>query len=428
MADSNNMMAQMTLTDHIAVVWSDARAALAEMSRASRWFHIFWLLGPLILLIERSPADAWLTICALTFAVRAVLKRQAGWLRVFWVRAVFAFWGVCLLSAALSEMPAYSLGEAFIWIRFPLFAMASCFWLATDKRLLYAMMGMTMLGMIIMTGILTAEVLIVGQQGGRLSWPYGDLVPGNYLAKAGLPAFCVLVALAVSDNRQLSLLALVLSLFTLAVSAATGERINFIIRVCSAALAALVWKPKLGKVFTFFAMKVLVILLLFLMADNSISRFVDRFISELPTQSNSPYLRAWNGGIDAFQSSPLLGIGPDGYRHLCADISAGQLNVDCHTHPHNFYVQIAAETGVVGLIAGLVMVGSIIWCCLIFGIKNRENVIAATAFVVPFGLFFPIQSTADFFGQWNNIFMWSAIALALAAQNCKQCSEPGLSG
>jgi len=30
-------------------------------------------------------------------------------------------------------------------------------------------------------------------------------------------------------------------------------------------------------------------------------------------------------------------------------------------------------------------------------------------------LFFPIQSTGDFFGQWNNIFMWSAIALALAA-------------
>jgi hypothetical protein len=35
--------------------------------------------------------------------------------------------------------------------------------------------------------------------------------------------------------------------------------------------------------------------------------------------------------------------------------------------------------------------------------------------VIPFGLFFPIQSTGDFFGQWNNIFMWSAIALALAA-------------
>jgi hypothetical protein len=36
---------------------------------------------------------------------------------------------------------------------------------------------------------------------------------------------------------------------------------------------------------------------------------------------------------------------------------------------------------------------------------------------VPLGFFFPLQSTADFFGQWNNIFMWSAIALVLAAGN-----------
>ena len=47
----------------------------------------------------------------------------------------------------------------------------------------------TGIGMMMMTGILTAEMLIEGQKGGRLTWPYGDLVPGNYLAKAGFPAF-----------------------------------------------------------------------------------------------------------------------------------------------------------------------------------------------------------------------------------------------
>ena len=417
MANSNPPQSELTLLGHIHKVVSDTKAALAELPKASRWFHIFWLMGPLILLVERSPADAWLTICALSFAVRAILKKDGSWLKVFWVRAVFAFWGVCLLSAALSDLPAYSLGEAFIWIRFPLFAMASCFWLATDKRLLYAMMGMTMLGMIIMTGILTAEVLIVGQQGGRLSWPYGDLVPGNYLAKAGLPAFSVLIALAVSAHRAIAVPAGLVSLVTIAISVMTGERINFIIRACGGMLAAVVWKPKLGRLVGLVSLETAAILLLFFATPTLGNRFIDRFISELPTQSDSPYLRVWNGGIDAFETAPLLGIGPDNYRLLCADISAGQLDVDCHTHPHNYYLQIAAETGLVGLIAGSVMVGSIIWCCLIFGIRNKENVIAATAFVVPLGLFFPIQSTADFFGQWNNIFMWSAVALALSAGN-----------
>ena len=58
MASGNTLMKELTLTGHLSKFWADAVAALAEMPRASRWFHVFWLLGPFILLIERSPADA----------------------------------------------------------------------------------------------------------------------------------------------------------------------------------------------------------------------------------------------------------------------------------------------------------------------------------------------------------------------------------
>jgi len=39
---------------------------------------------------------------------------------------------------------------------------------------------------------------------------------------------------------------------------------------------------------------------------------------------------------------------------------------------------------------------------------------AATAFVVPFGLFFPIQQFNSFYGQWGNLFTWFAIAFAVS--------------
>ena len=417
MANSNPPLSELTLLGHIYKVVSDAKAALAELPKASRWFHVFWLLGPLILLIERSPADAWLTICALSFAVRAILKKDGRWLKVFWVRAVFAFWGVCLLSAALSDLPAYSLGEAFIWIRFPLFAMASCFWLATDKRLLYAMMGMTMLGMIIMTGILTAEVLIVGQQGGRLSWPYGDLVPGNYLAKAGLPAFCVLVALAVSGYRQVNAVAAIISFATIILSVITGERINFIIRACGGMLAGLLWRPKASRYACLILIEVLAVLAVLFASPNIGNRFIDKFIEQLPSHNESPYFRVINSGMVAFETAPVLGVGTANYRILCADLTRDHTDVDCHTHPHNYYIQLLAETGIIGLVFGCVMLGAIIWSCAQTSIKGRADVVMATAVIIPLGLFFPLQSTADFFGQWNNIFMWSAVALALSSGN-----------
>jgi len=68
---------------------------------------------------------------------------------------------------------------------------------------------------------------------------------------------------------------------------------------------------------------------------------------------------------------------------------------------------------------GSVFLGSIVWACFSASLKHRQNVFVATAWVVPFGLFWPIASTADFFGQWNNIFLWSAVALALSATGFK---------
>ena len=75
---------------------------------------------------------------------------------------------------------------------------------------------------------------------------------------------------------------------------------------------------------------------------------------------------------------------------------------------------MAGEVGIVGLVTGVVFLGSIIWVCALPAFRNRDNVVVATMWIVPFAFFWPIASTADFFGQWNNIFMWSALAIALA--------------
>ena len=119
----------------------------------------------------------------------------------------------------------------------------------------------------------------------------------------------------------------------------------------------------------------------------------------------------------AAQEAPILGIGTGNMRHFCLDIVGDTPKLQCHPHPHNFYIQLAAETGIIGLIFGTIFMWSIIWFCFRTSFKNRDNVVLATAWVIPFGLFWPITSSADFFGQWNNVFMWSAVALALASTN-----------
>jgi len=414
-ANGSSQAPEPTIKKIIKEIWNGLGNALAAMPRWEKGFHIFWLLGPFILLIERSPADVWLSILALAFVIRSIIKRDGGWLKAFWVRASFLFLAVCMVSSALSVMPAYAFSEGLAWFRFPLFAMATVFWLGTDKRLFYAMLISTALGMMLMTGILTAEMIVEGQKGGRLSWPYNDLVSGNYLSKVGLPAFTIMVALAIGAKPRLASIMGGLSFISIIMSVLTGERINVLIRACSGMLAALVWRPNWRRYGILVIVEIFAVLAILLSSPSIQNRYVDKFLAQLPTGSHSPYYRAIMAGPEAAKDSLIVGLGPATFRDLCPEIIGVTEEFTCHNHPHNFYSQLLTETGIIGLVTGSLMIVSIIWAAFAGWRKNRDNVVAATAFVVPFGLFFPIQSTADFFGQWNNIFMWSAIALALAA-------------
>jgi len=51
-----------------------------------------------------------------------------------------------------------------------------------------------------------------------------------------------------------------------------------------------------------------------------------------------------------FKDQPLLGHGPKMFRVVCKDEKYATGISPCMTHPHNFYVQLLAETGIVGFL------------------------------------------------------------------------------
>ena len=425
MSDSQKSLGGGTLWDDLQRLIVDARTALADLPKWEKPFHIFWLLGPFILLIERSPADAWLSVLALAFAVRSLCQRDGAWLSHMWVRAAFIFWFVCLLSASLSIAPNYALGEAMFWFRFPLFAMATVFWLGRDKRLIYAMILSTFLGMILMSGILVSEVLLDGFKDGRLTWPYGDAVPGNYLAKATMPAFLVCVALAARcDKKFIALMAVAIISATLAVSIFAGERMNLILRIFSGGLAFLL---NIKRMFNLILMMLVLSFSVTLVISVSpdVYRLASQFLQRIPLTTDSDYFNLYYGAWSIFTDNVFLGIGTANYRELCPQLTTELATFRCDNHPHNYYIQLLTETGVLGFVSGMFMIASIVITLVRASCANNQNIFVATAYIVPLGLFFPLQSTADFFGQWNNIFLWSAVALSMAAVNLR--AEPSAS-
>ena len=58
--------------------------------------------------------------------------------------------------------------------------------------------------------------------------------------------------------------------------------------------------------------------------------------------------------IDIFLDKPLIGHGPKSFRNICKEFEYNEFS--CTTHPHNFYLQILSETGLIGVFFVVVVI------------------------------------------------------------------------
>ncbi len=400
--------------------WVNGWSKVKNLNVFDRYITLFWLMGPFIYLIERDPADLWLTLISIIFIIRCIKKNDWYWTSQLWFKSAVVLWLLGLSSAVTSQEPFFTFQQGFVWIRFPLYAAAAQVWIAKDRDIRIMMLISMLLGMLIMSGILISESIIEPKT--RLSWPYGDLVPGGYISKVSLPLFCVLIAVAVSKRSKAGLWSGIIGLLSIGVSVLTGERTNFLIRACGGILASIVWKPKFMLLSMLVLIEVLAVLFVLFHRPDLSNRFGNDFLNQIPlvnTDNSNPYWGAWRGGIQQGLLTPIKGIGPSGTRNSCKNLSDNKPSWlpgknYCGNHPHNFYIQLFAEVGILGLIAGTIMVVSMISVCIKARIENFNCPMAATAFVIPLGLFFPFQQFGSFYGQWGNLFIWFATAFAIS--------------
>jgi O-antigen ligase len=63
-----------------------------------------------------------------------------------------------------------------------------------------------------------------------------------------------------------------------------------------------------------------------------------------------------------FLDKPIFGHGPKMFRVICKDEKYSTGVTPCMTHPHNFYVQLLAETGIIGFSFLLSVFAYVLYC------------------------------------------------------------------
>ncbi len=411
---------------------------IQKLPKFERYMTYFWILGPMLYLLERDPADLWLTSISFIFLVRCIIKKEWSWSGQLWFIFAILLWLTSMVSAFFGPYTEFTFFQGFAWIRFPLYVAAAQIWLGKDYDVRMVMFVSIFIGMIIMCFILICELLVEGPKK-RLMWPYGDLVPGSYLTKISLPVYCTLIVTVIYNFNKNIIFSFISVFLSLSMVFATGERGNFLIRFLSGFLAIFSWKLKFKNIFKFF----LLLLIFFLITIFSFSktnkdllnRYTMDFYKSLPVINMSEtnyYWGAWRSGIHQGLSHPLIGLGPSSLRKHCKNIGIDKktglpiyklFSPDikwlpgknyCGNHPHNFYIQLFAETGIVGLILGTLMFYFLFLTCYRGRAINPNCIITSVAYIIPFAFFFPIQQTGSFFGQWGNLFIWFPIGFCIA--------------
>ena len=122
---------------------------------------------------------------------------------------------------------------------------------------------------------------------------------------------------------------------------------------------------------------------------------------------HSLYITSWR----IFLDNPLTGSGPNTFRLICNNQKYAFDNKSCSTHPHNTYLQIISEIGIIGLLF-ILLILSYITVQIFKHIMSRKNYSSSIirlsdyqiCLIISFILtLFPLLPTQNFFNNWINV-------------------------
>ena len=144
---------------------------------------------------------------------------------------------------------------------------------------------------------------------------------------------------------------------------------------------------------------------------------------DIPYEKKHTYLHEFESGFSTWKLNKYIGGGVKSFRYNCPKrkIEAVNVRTTCNIHPHNYYLEILTDLGVIGLVLFLsIIIMSIIKS--FSALKNEKiKYILSPFFYVFVAEVFPIRASGSFFTTNNAtvIFLLLAIIISLSYKTKK---------
>ncbi len=126
----------------------------------------------------------------------------------------------------------------------------------------------------------------------------------------------------------------------------------------------------------------------------------------------------WFTAIELFDQKKLLGHGPNSFRNVCENIKNNKEYI-CSTHPHNYFFQLLAETGVISALFYIGIYILVLKCLFNYYLKlnhseNRYKLGAKMFLLLSMIInFAPLVPSGNFYNNHQNILIYLPIGFLL---------------
>ncbi len=397
------------------------------------YFENFFLLsiiiGPFFLPFSRFFSDFFISLSGLLFLFITIIKNDYKIFLRKYAIILYCWYLYLLFISFISYDTLLSLQSTLFYFRFIIFSFAIIYCLKNymnfSKLFLISLSLSTIILLIDSYIQLLFGYNIIGYKydnnWNRLSSFFKeDYILGSYLSRI-IPLVLGLLFLSKVKNKLNYIIISLFLILTFIIILFSGDRSGLLYFIIFLVFFIFLLNLKISYKLLFF-LTFFSLFLLIIFNNNSIyKRMVEYTQSQIFNNSSLYFFSVqhqliYNTSFKIIKDNYIFGIGPKNFRVICKDYqSFDKLDVTedgCSTHPHNTYIQLLVETGIIGFLFIFIIFLLIIYYLfykiyLTNILKNYNHFLGRDLILLSlFISLWPIIPTGSFFNNWLNIIYY----------------------
>ena len=388
---------------------------------------------PLFLISGPFLSDLSVVLVGIFFLINIIFKKDYDFIKSKFSIIFVIFFLYLLINSTVNYYDYHTVRISLGYLRFGLFSLGVFYFLEKKQELLKWLFYTFIFCFIILIfdgfyqyifkyNIFNVQV----GPSGRVSSLFGsELVLGSYLARL-YPIFLGLTFYLFKTKKKIILFVTFLFILTEILIFLSGERSAFFLNTLAAIFVTLMVRDFKFIRFISLTLSIILIFLITIYDDTAKKRIWDSTIDQIGINSKkinlfsivheSHYLSAYKMFLD----KKFLGIGVRNFRNFCSQPEYfGEHERSCSTHPHNTYIQILAETGLIGFAFIILILFYFIFKCVlhfkgaIFQKKYYFNDFEICLLAAILITIWPFVPSGNFFNNWISIIYYFPVGFLL---------------